>query len=170
MYLNLETKRLRIRPIELTDAEFIFELVNSEGWLKFIGDRNVSNRSDAKRYIQNILDNQGYFYSVFEIKESQKPIGIVTFLKRENEEFPDIGFALLPEFESKGYTIEASEKYLQEITDSNKYANVIAITLPDNQKSISLLKKLGLKHEFDYKKDTETLSYFSLKSLKKVSR
>jgi hypothetical protein len=80
-----------------------------------------------------------------------KPNGIVTFLKRENEQFPDIGFALLPEFEKNGYTIEASEKHLQGINNSNKYENVVAITLPDNQsneinKGLDLNEKVAFQN------------------------
>ncbi len=144
------------------------QLVNSEGWLRFIGNRNISNTIDAKKYIQKILDNTKIFYNVFELKELQKAIGIVTFLEREGERFPDIGFALLPEFEKNGYTIEASKAYLKEIDTLNEYENIIAITLPDNQKSIRVLRKLGLKYQGDYKKEDETLSYHSLKKLKET--
>ncbi len=154
----------------MIDAEFIIALVNSEGWLKFIGNRNISNTIDAEKYIQKILDDPKFFYSVFELKESQKAIGIVTFLEREDEIFPDIGFALLPEFEKNGYTIEASKAYLEEINVSDKYGNIMAITLPDNQKSIRVLKKLNLKYQGDYEKGNETLSYYSLKKLKEASR
>lgn len=41
MDLTLETKRLLIRPIEISDAELMLQLLNTEGWLKYIGDRNV---------------------------------------------------------------------------------------------------------------------------------
>ncbi len=164
MYLNLETERLLLRPINLKDAEFIIELVNSKGWLKFIGNRNVSDKKDAENYIQRILDNSNFYYNVFELKKTQKAIGIITFLKREDEKFPDIGFALLPEFEKNGYTLEASKCYLKKIENLNKYNNIIAITIPNNKKSINLIQKLGLKFTGDYKKGEEILSYYSLKT------
>lgn len=162
MYKNLETDRLLIRPINLMDVEFIMDLVNSEGWLKYIGDRKFSDINDAENYIQKILDNPNYYYSVFELKDSVQAIGIVTFVNRENQDFQDIGFALLPEFEKNGYTIEACRAYLDEIIKSKAHKNIIAITLPNNYKSINLLKRLGLKHEYDYESDNETLSLFSL--------
>ncbi|WP_025743527.1 GNAT family N-acetyltransferase [Aquimarina pacifica] len=164
MYIHLETERLTIRPIHLKDAEFIIDLVNSKGWIEFIGDRNISDKNDAKKYIQKILDTHGFYYSVFELKKSRKRIGIVTFLKREDEKFPDIGFALLPEFEKNGYAFEASNSYLDKVKSLNEYDNIIAITIPENQKSISLLQKLGLKHIGDYQKGKETLSYYGLKN------
>ncbi len=170
MYKELETYRLRIRPINLDDAEFIIRLVNSEGWLKFIGNRNITDKNEAEKYIQKILDNQHFYYSVFELKNSNQPIGLVTFLNRENQDFPDIGFALLPDFEKQGYTLEACKKYIDEIIKSNVYENIIGITVHDNLKSISLLKKLGLHYEDDYNEDNKALSLFSLIKTRKASR
>nr|WP_298999418.1 GNAT family N-acetyltransferase [uncultured Allomuricauda sp.] len=170
MYTTLATERLILRPINLKDAEFIVELVNSEGWLKFIGDRKISCTKDAENYIQNILNNNKYFYNVFELKESGNAIGIVTFLKRYDELFPDIGFALLPQFEKKGYTFEASKLYLDKLKELNTYENIIAITLPANKKSIKLLHKLELRYQGDFQKGEKLLSYYSLKSLRKENK
>ncbi|MFK7786717.1 MAG: GNAT family N-acetyltransferase [Crocinitomicaceae bacterium] len=163
MYTNLITERLTLRRISLADAEFMLNLVNSQGWLEFIGDRNISNQQEAEQYIQKILSTDDFYYSVFELKETSKPIGIITFLKREDEVFPDIGFALLPQFGSKGYTFEACKTYLEKIEQVHAYENIIAVTKPDNVKSINLLKKLGLQYSNDKEKGEETLSYFSLK-------
>lgn len=168
MYKNIETERLIIRPINLTDSKFIIELVNSKGWLKFIGNRNISTLDDAEKYIQKIIDSPNFYYSVFELKATKKPIGIVTFLNRVEQKFPDIGFAMLSEYEKNGYSFEASRKYLDEIIQSNRYENIIAITIPDNQKSIKLLTKLGLEYESDYVGDNGTLSVFSLNTRKKT--
>jgi [ribosomal protein S5]-alanine N-acetyltransferase len=162
MYKQLETARLLVRPIRLTDKEFILALVNSEGWLQFIGDRNINNLPDAEKYIQKILDNSNFFYSVFEVKETNQPVGIVTFLYRDNQEFPDIGFAVLPEFEKKGYTFEAVKKYFDEILSQGTVCNIIGITFPENEKSIRLLERLGLTFEKNFIKDDETLSLYSL--------
>lgn len=163
MYANIETERLTIRKIQLSDAEFMIDLVNSEGWLEFIGDRNIKDRNDAEKYIQKILDTPNFYYSVFELKDLRKAIGIVTFLKREDEEYPDIGFALLPEFEKNGYTLEACKAYLEKVNLQNEYDTIIGITIPTNQKSISLLQKLGLKYLGDVKNEEETVSYFSVR-------
>ena len=118
--------------------------MNSEGWIKYIGDRNVH---DADKYINNIINRKGFCYNVFELKETKKATGVVTFLNRKGEEYPDIGFTILPESEKKGYTLEAGKAYLEELTNSANYPNVIAITKPDNHQSISLLKKLGSQYE-----------------------
>ncbi len=147
MYLTIETERLRIKPIQLEDASFIKELVNSEGWLRNIGQRNVHTINDAKAYIQKILDKPGYYYSIFEDKKMKAPIGIVTFLNRDNHDFPDIGFAMLQDYEGWGYTFEAARNYMDKIISQGTMNSIIGITVPDNVKSIRLLEKLGLRFE-----------------------
>ena len=44
---NIETERLILKPTSSDDAEFIYELLNSPKWLKFIGDRNIKTIEDA---------------------------------------------------------------------------------------------------------------------------
>lgn len=162
MYIHLETERLRIRPIEVSDAVFMEQLVNSEGWLTFIGDKNISTTLDAENYIQKILGQPYFYYNVFELKTTNKSIGIVTLITRENQKYPDIGFALLPDFEKNGYAFEASKKYLEAIIKSNRHQKIIAITLPHNHKSINLLTKLGLNYETEFEEKNERYCLFSL--------
>ncbi len=163
MYISFETERLKIRPIALTDATFIAVLVNTKGWLEFIGDRNISNEGEAERYIQKILDHENYYYLVFELKDSQEAIGLVTFLHRKEEEFPDFGFAMLPEYEKKGFAIEASKAYLKRLIEIGNHQNILAITKPNNAKSISLIQKLGFHFKGNFKKDQTLLSYYQMK-------
>ncbi|MBX2962363.1 MAG: GNAT family N-acetyltransferase [Cyclobacteriaceae bacterium] len=165
MHATLETERLSIRPLNLTDTEFIISLLNSDGWIQHIGNRNVSTPDDAQKFIDTILNSSTTFYNVFELRGQHKPIGIVTLKLRETQPFPDIGFALLPEFEGYGYALEASTKYLAEVVRSGKYKNILGITLPDNKRSINLLKKLGLAHHSDFTENNTALSLYALHNL-----
>lgn len=165
MYLYLETNRLVIRPVTLDDAMFILNLVNTKGWIKYIGYRNVNNVQDAKIYIQNILDRSNCFYGVFENKETKIPMGIVTFLHRETQTYPDIGFATLPEFEGLGYTLEASRAFLDYLLcDHHDVSKIIAITKSDNLRSINLIKKLGLEY-FDNDTMDQQLSIYMISKM-----
>ena len=168
MYLNLETERLLFRPLRLSDAGFILELVNTKAWLEFIGNRSILNTAAANNYIQKSIDSKSSFYHVFELKDTQKAIGLITLLHRDHEAFPDIGFAILPKFANRGYTAEAGKAYLENIIASGKYENVIAITLPTNKRSIRLIEKLGLEYDSDQLKDKVLLSYFSLNKMEKL--
>lgn len=161
MHLHLVTQRLIIRPLKVEDKAFILELLNTAGWLRFIGDRKVKDEAAAEQYIQNILDKKNFYYNVFESKESRKAIGVITFLYRETQAFPDIGFAMLPEFEGKGFAYEASKKYLDEIIKNKIVDEVLAITLPENTKSIKLIERLGLKYKKQFQDKGEVLNLYS---------
>jgi RimJ/RimL family protein N-acetyltransferase len=158
----LETQRLLIEPLSKNDYQFIFKLVNSEGWIKFIGNRNVNDEKEATGYIQKILDNKNYVCHVFRLKENKEPIGIITLIKRDNYNSPDIGFALLPHYEKKGFTYEAAKKYLDVLIKEAAYEEIIGITLNSNFKSIKLLEKLGLRFKEKRIDNNEELSIYSI--------
>lgn len=162
MKSQITTPRLLLEPLSLKEIPFIFELLNSEGWIKFIGTRNIQSQEDAAKYIQKILDNPDCLYLVFRLKESGQPVGLITLIKREYLEHHDIGFALLPGFERKGYSFEASKQVVQELISSGLHTKILAITMKDNYKSIRLLEKLGLEFEKEIMEDDETLLQYSI--------
>ena len=49
----LETERLVLRKFTLDDTAFIIELLNSEGWIKYIGEKNVRTNDQAREYLEN---------------------------------------------------------------------------------------------------------------------
>jgi RimJ/RimL family protein N-acetyltransferase len=146
--LVLETQRLRLREFTLDDTKFIIELLNSPGWIEFIGDRNVRTEEQAIQYLQNgplkSYVQNGYGLSMVETKDGQ-PIGMCGILKRETLENPDIGFAFLKQFTGKGYAYEIANATLSHALSHLKIPKVSAITLPNNVRSIRLLEKIGMK-------------------------
>jgi RimJ/RimL family protein N-acetyltransferase len=164
MLTHLDTTRLLLQPLSLNDAAFVFELVNTQGWLQFIGNRNVHNLEESSHYIQKIMDNPNIQYWVVRLNESSIPIGIVTFIKRDYLEYHDIGFAFLPQYGKNGYAQEATLAILNELRKEMAHSQILATTIKDNVRSIQLLEKLGFRFEtilqqektilHIYKKDT----------------
>ena len=108
-----ETERLLLKPTDLEDAEFILQLLNSESFIKYIGDRNVRTIEDAENYIRNRcfpqFERLGYGSFTVILKEDSSKMGTCGVYARENtDNAPDIGFAFLPEFEGKGYGYESA--------------------------------------------------------------
>lgn len=145
----LETERLRLREFTLHDASFIVELLNSPGWLQFIGDRNVRTINDAQHYLVNgpvkSYKENGFGLSLVQRKEDGISVGMCGLLKRETLEHPDIGFAFLPQHQGKGYAYEIVATTLEYAFSTLKMGQISAITLPENTKSIQLLLKLQFK-------------------------
>ncbi len=78
-----------------------------------------------------------------QLKGTETPIGMCGLLKRESLDFPDLGYAFLPEFCGKGYASEAAESVLTEEMATHSLNTVLAATLPDNVNSTRLLKRIG---------------------------
>jgi RimJ/RimL family protein N-acetyltransferase len=145
----METERLRLAPMRISDASFIRQLLNTEGWIRFIGDRHIDSEAAAVAYIQRILGNPDLTYHVMRLRSEGTPIGITTLVKRPHLEQPDIGFALLPQYEGQGYSSEGMGAVLASLVGSGTLKKVQAITLPDNVRSIRLLERLGLSYQKD---------------------
>lgn len=137
------TPRLALHVLTTHDSDFIFELVNTAEWIRFIGDRNVKTKDEAVTYAQQIIDNPNSTYWVVKSKESKEPMGIVTLLKRDYLDHPDFGFAFLPQHTKKGYAIEACKVVLSELMADPSLSPLLATTKAENKNSIKLLQKIG---------------------------
>jgi RimJ/RimL family protein N-acetyltransferase len=158
----IETSRLSLSALSLADSAFILELLNSPGWLAFIGDRQIINLRDAETYIHKIIQHTNTSYWVVRLKNQETPLGIVTLIQRDYLEHPDIGFAFLPEHTKHGYAYEATGAVLQEIIHSGSWPEILATTVKENQRSIRLLEKLGLRFKQELVNTKDTLLLFAI--------
>jgi RimJ/RimL family protein N-acetyltransferase len=146
----LETERLILSELSPEDAAFIVILVNTPGWLKYIGDRNIKTNEQAIDYLNNgpiksYRDN-GFGLWRVELKETTMPIGMCGFLRRDYLAHPDIGFAFLPDYHNKGFAHEAARACLSCARQQLALNSICAIVLPDNRTSIKLLEKIGFTY------------------------
>jgi [ribosomal protein S5]-alanine N-acetyltransferase len=146
MKIHLPTQRLIINDLLDSDHPFILELLNTKGWLEFIGDRKVHTEEDAKAYIQKIKNTENLDYWVVRTQAQNQPIGVVSYLKRAYLEHYDLGFAFLPAYMGQGYAHEASKAVLGEI-QAQLPAPIQACLLPHNTPSLKLLGRLGFVFE-----------------------
>ena len=147
----LETDRLILRQFTTDDAEFILELVNEPSFIQNIGDRGIRTLEDARSYILRVAvasyEKNGFGLYLVRLKESGQAIGMCGLIKRDGLEDVDIGYAFLPKFWSKGYALEAALAVRDYGRDVIGLKRLVAITDPENQGSIRLLEKIGLKYE-----------------------
>lgn len=147
MKIVCETKRLIIRHFNLSDAEFIVQLLNDKSFIRYIADKNIRNIPDAKKYLTNgpisSYQRYGFGLNLVLLKETKVPIGMCGLLKRDELDCPDVGYALLPEYWGKAYASEAVDSVLKEGIVNHSLNRVLAVTLPDNLASNNLLKRVG---------------------------
>ncbi len=156
MKILLKTGRLVLRELVLPDAPFIIELLNSPGWLQYIGDRHVRTTEEAHHYLRagplKSYKEHGFGLYLVETKAERKPVGMCGLLQRDYLPYPDLGFAFLPLYQGKGYGYEAARHLLIHASKIWQMHTIGAITLPNNMASGGLLTKLG----FSYKRPVES--------------
>lgn len=147
----IQTERLLLRELTPDDAGFVLELLNEPSFIANIGDRGVRDLDGAVRYIldgpsQSYARN-GYGLWRVELRDSGEVIGMCGLLRRETLPDPDLGYAFLPRHWSRGYALESGEAVLRHAREALALSRVLAITDPDNQPSIKVLERLGLRFE-----------------------
>jgi ribosomal-protein-alanine N-acetyltransferase len=154
----IQTDRLGLRELNLDDAEFILELLNEAGFIRFIGDKGVRDVPSARDYLsQGPMDSyarNGFGLYAVCLRPGQvhqerdgTPIGICGLVKRQGLNDPDLGFAFLSRYWSKGYAVESAAAVLTHARDVLSLQRIVAITSPDNAQSIAVLHKNGFKFE-----------------------
>lgn len=159
---QVSSERLHLTELSKTDHNFILELVNSPGWLSFIGDRNVKSGNDALTYIEKIISNPDVQYWTVRLKDEDKPIGIITLIKRQYLDHYDIGFAFLEAFRGNGYPAEATKAVLHALPENLLSDKILAITIEANIRSIKLLEKLNFVFEKTIEVDNKNLRQYAL--------
>lgn len=161
---SLESERLHIQQLNLSDAPFILELLNTKGWLKHIGDRGVNSIKDAECYItsgpQEGYKKSGHGLMLLKEKYTNQSVGICGLLQRDYLNHPDIGYALLPAFEGLGYISEACRSIMDWHKSNSEIAVISAIVNSDNDRSIKLLINLGFKFEKMMTMDGQSINLY----------
>jgi len=156
----LETERLILRQLSLEDAEFILELINEPSFIRYIGDKGVRTLDDARQYILNdpmeSYERNDFGLYLVELRDGRASIGICGLLKRDTLPHPDIGFAFLPAYWSKGYALESAAAVIEYARNVLKLDRILAITSSDNEASSKLLGKIGLRFDRMIKLSPET--------------
>ena len=151
---RLETERLIIRELMESDAAFILQLLNEPSFIYYIGDKGVRTLEDARQYILTgpvaSYAKNGFGLYLVTLKDASTPIGMCGLIKRDELPDPDIGFAYLPDYWSKGFGFEAASSVLKYGAEILKLKRILAITSPDNEASGKLLMRIGLKYERMY--------------------
>lgn len=151
MSLVAETERLRVERVTEADALFYFQLMNSPNYIEYIGDRNIQSINDALAFIKEHVLQQyqlyGFGFYKLVLKSENKAIGICGFKKRDFLDNLDIGYAVLPAYEGKGYTWEALNEVYKYGKNELKLKNISGITSKKNKASQHILEKLGLKFQ-----------------------
>ena len=144
--MHIITDRLTIRELTPSDAPFLVELLNSEGFINNIGDRGVKTEEKAIEMIESTYSERYPTHGLFAVvdHENQQWLGTVSYLKRPFLEFDDVGYAFLPQHWGQGYAFEAT-KALVDWAKAQGVEGLLGVVDHHNLPSQKLLEKLNFE-------------------------
>ncbi|MAX70003.1 MAG: GNAT family N-acetyltransferase [Flavobacteriaceae bacterium] len=156
----IETKRLILRPVTLSDTQDFFELDSNPKVHLYLGNNPVKHINESVLMVRNILDqykSNGIGRLAIIKKDTDEFIGW-SGLKyeqqlREDFSYYDLGYRLKEQFWGNGYASEAALASLEYGFKKLKLKEICAAALVENLASNFILNKIGMtpSGQFTYK-------------------
>lgn len=159
MNLILETERLILRPLDISDAEAMFTMDNNPNVHKYLWQKPTLELSETikiiemvqKQYVENKI---GRFATI--LKDSDEFIGwtgikfVNDHVENGNTNFYDYGYRLNEKFWNKGFATEASKAWLDYGFNQINIQIMNAYTHAQNGASNHILQKVGFQFIEEY--------------------
>lgn len=167
MTFNIETERLVLRDMRLSDLEGMFELDSDPEVHKYLGNEPVKTRAESKKIIEGVLEQykeRGIGRWVAIEKETGEFIGWSGL--RLNTEYNmngfttyyDVGYRLIKRYWGKGYATESGKAAVDYAFNVLKLPEIYATTEMGNEASHNALLKIGLHYVEDFYFEQEKLN------------
>lgn len=159
MNLLLETERLVLRPLEISDAEAMFAMDNNPIVHKYLWQTPTQEISETIKIIEYVNrqyaeNNIGRFATI--LKETGEFIGwtgikfVNDHVENGNTNFYDYGYRLDEPFWNKGYATEATKFWLDYGFNQMDIKTMNAYTHAENGASNRVLSKCGMQFMENY--------------------
>ena len=153
----LESERLILRKLILTDAPQLFELRTGEETMKFIDKDKIASVQVAQDMIQNMdfqIQNHAAVMWGISLPGSAAIIGTIGFWRIVKDHHrAEIGYMLKPEYWNKGYVSEAMNTVINYGFQKMKLHTIEANINPHNLASRRVLEKQGFQQEGFYREN-----------------
>lgn len=143
---QIETKRLRLRPVTLEDAADMYEYASDEENTFFVFPRHQT-LSDTKNCIADWFMKEPLGKYGIEQKETRKLIGTIDLRVQEINRTAEIGYILNKRYWGNGYVPEAAGALLRLGFEKLELVRIHAWHNSDNPNSGRVMEKLHMKQE-----------------------
>src|SRR5690625_2683458 len=109
---RLETSRLILRPVTLSDAGDMHEYASDEETTYYVFDRHESYADTEKAIVEYFMEHPLGKYGI-ELKDSGKMIGTIELRRKTEDARGIIGYTLNKAHHGRGYMTEAAEAVLK---------------------------------------------------------
>ena len=168
----IETERLILRELLLSDTDGMFELDSNPNVHLYVGKKPVKHIDESRFQIENIQKQYKDFgigrWAVI-LKETGEFIGWsgIKFITNEinnHQNFYEIGYRFIEKHWGKGYATEAGNAFMDYAFNTMKVDAVYAYADAGNENSRKILEKLGLHYVNSFEYENELEVWYEMKN------
>ncbi len=145
-YREIETKRLKLRPIDLKDIEDVFDYSSDAKNTYYVYPKHRT-RDDTIFSIVNYFMNEPLGKYGIELKEEGRLIGSIDIRIKPTKLSAEIGYILNKDYQGQGYVTEAAHAILDLAFEVLELEKVYATSDTRNTPSEAVMIRLGMKKE-----------------------
>jgi len=167
MQCHIETDRLILRELRMTDLEGMFELDSDPEVHKYLGNKPVKQIEESQKILESVIiqykergigrwaaieKNSGNFigWSGLRLNTEYNMNGFTKYY--------DLGYRFIKRYWGKGYATESGKASINYAFNNLKLPELYATTEIGNQASHNALLKIGLKYVEDFYFEQEKLN------------
>ncbi|MEP1490460.1 MAG: GNAT family N-acetyltransferase [Algibacter sp.] len=167
MTFNIETERLLLRELRISDLEGMFELDSNPEVHKYLGKNPIKTIEESKIMIESVINQY-----------KERGIGRWAVINKTTNEFMgwsglrlnteynmngftkyyDVGYRFIERYWGHGYATESGKAAISYAFNTMKLPELYATTHLENQASHSALLKIGLNYIEDFYFDDEKMN------------
>ena len=149
---TIKTKRLRLRPFIISDADSVFEYANDPEWARYqVNITHPLTRKDAETLVTMFSDPSNWeFLQIFAIVLEDKVVGEIGLNQRVEDrqnERAELVYSLSRQHWGKGLMTEAAWAVINWAFRTYNLNKIYSTCDPRNNLSIRVLEKLGMSRE-----------------------
>ena len=149
------SERLGFRNWNLTDIDKMYEINSDEKVMEFFP--SIQTKEQTTEFVERMkkqYEEKGFCYFAVEILGDNQFIGFIGLseqtYKAEFTPCIDIGWRINSNEWNKGFATEGAKKCLEYAFKELKLENVYSIAPKINTKSEHIMKKIGLKKQYEF--------------------
>ncbi len=152
----LKSDKILLRPLQLSDLDFLFEIENNKENWKYGTENKQYTKEELTNYIANAkqdISNAGQFRFVIDFENT--PIGFIDLFDYITNS-AGVGVIIVKNYRRRGFSKEALELLIDYATNTLKIEKLHCNIQKDNLASIKLFTSCG----FELEREKKELQYF----------
>jgi RimJ/RimL family protein N-acetyltransferase len=164
---EIETRRLRLRPFTMDDADDLYLIFSDAEVMKHITGGKVRTRAETETGLRRTIKawkTRGFGFWAVTVKEQNTVIGYCGYMPLEETEEIELAYGIARAHWGKGYATEAARACLRYGFEEMRLDNIAAVVNPQNVHSQRVLEKHRMKHTRNARHYDADLMYYEISS------